>query len=75
MTYSLGFMRKFGLIGQVMSKYPDQNQQVLRDFCSFEHASFLISKIPVLLMAITIHMVNRIREESQEREFSDFEEK
>jgi len=43
MSYSLGFMRKFGLIGQVMSEYPDQKHN-LKIFCSYEQPSFHISK-------------------------------
>jgi hypothetical protein len=37
-------MRKFGLIDKVMSEYPDQNQDVLRNFCSFEQSQFLIAE-------------------------------
>jgi hypothetical protein len=42
--YSLCFMRKFGLIDKVMLEYPDQNQDVLRNFCSFEQSQFLIDE-------------------------------
>lgn len=69
-SYSLGFMRKFGLIDKVMLQYPDQKYYFLGIFCSFGQPDSLILKNQLRFMAITIHIMNKIREEPEELEFS-----
>ena len=64
-------MRKFGLIVQVISEYPDQKTN-FKFFCSFEQPRFLISKKLVPIMVLTIHMINKIRKDREKNRFLDF---
>ena len=66
-------MRKFGLIDEVMLLYPDQLFYFWEIFVHFEQNCSLILKNHLGIMAMTIHMMNRIREDSDEIEFSDEE--
>ena len=52
-----------------------QDHTLLRNFRSFEQPRSLIIKIPHSGMAVTIHMMNRIREEEQKKGFSGFRKK
>ena len=66
-------MRKFGLIVEVMLLYPDHLYYFWKFFVHFEQNCSLILKNHLESMAMTIHMMNRIREESDEIELSDEE--
>ncbi len=43
-SYSLGFMREFGLIGQVISEYPDQDHDFENRFVHLNNLVFLFQK-------------------------------